>query len=109
MTHTPGPWTADAHGFIYANADSELPDNANQGACIVVAKVLKHSSKRPLANSRLIAAAPDLLEALESNLEYLELKAQGFAAQYPPDHCINLTVFRQLEQTREAIRKAKGE
>ena len=109
LKHTPGPWTTDVHGFIYATPDSELPERTNQGASIVVAKVLKHSSGRPIANARLISAAPELLAALRSNLEYLELKAQGFAAQYPPDHCINLTVSRQLEQARAAITKATGE
>ena len=65
LKHTPGPWATDVHGFIYAAPDSELPERPNQGASIVVAKVLKHSSGRPIANARLISAAPDLLAALQ--------------------------------------------
>ena len=49
MTHTPGPWTADGH-FIEATSDRTIAflcDDATDD------------------DARLIAAAPELLEALE--------------------------------------------
>ena len=98
--HTPGPWTADVHGFIYAAPDSELPDRANQGASIVVAKVLKHSSGRPIANGKLISAAPDLLAALERIAAGQEMTGEFTHAD---------TVVRYQELARAAIRKATGE
>jgi hypothetical protein len=53
-----------------------------------------------------MAAAPALLEALRDVVEYLDLKAEGFAREYPPDHCINLTVNRQRDNVRAALRAA---
>jgi hypothetical protein len=51
--HTPGPWCVnDTHGGRYIETKSED----------AVAQVFR--SKRYLADARLIAAAPDLLEAL---------------------------------------------
>jgi hypothetical protein len=98
LKHTPGPWTTDVHGFIYAAPDSELPDRTNQGASIVVAKVLKHSSGRPIANARLISAAPDLLAALQ-----IMVNAANVAEIDP------LVMFASIEKARAAISKATGE
>ena len=105
MKHTPGPWTVDAMGFIYASADSELPENSNQGAELVLAKLLSHSTVRTAGNASLISAAPDLLAAIEgiislhgkacSGLPFSENETQDWTnAHYA---------------ARAAIRKAKGE
>ena len=60
-THTPGPWHAEAAGgrIVAANGD------------VIAPWVLRDSAGGPLApereaNARLIAAAPDLLVALEA-------------------------------------------
>lgn len=64
MKHTPGPW------FV-SNGDLLRVARSNGGSPIVVAGVHKIGSRGgaclgdPLANARLIAAAPDLLEALK--------------------------------------------
>ncbi len=69
--HTPGPWHAtvppssDIH-FI-RNIDS---DDAGQIAKVRVGPVLEQAEA--LANARLIAAAPDLLEALECLQEWVD-------------------------------------
>lgn len=103
LKHTPGPWESfGPMRFTVYGGDPKV-------RIAVIDYCTGADSAEHDANARLISAAPDLLAALRSNLEYLELKAQGFAAQYPPDHCINLTVSRQLEQTRAAISKATGE
>ena len=57
MKHTPGPWNYDRSGYsLYVNSGRELVT-----ALSMDGKRLETSE----ANARLIAAAPDLLEALE--------------------------------------------
>jgi len=52
--HTPGPWTVTPDSFVMAGSRPSVG----------VARVITHVQKFP-ANARLIAAAPDLLEALK--------------------------------------------
>ena len=55
--HTPGPWTQDGFGTIIT---------ANGRTLVVEGLALSsRSNEETRANTRLIAAAPDLLEALE--------------------------------------------
>ena len=101
--HTPGPWTydqgqyadwgcvKDASGFLVAK--SVVPYGTDQNAC-------RRERIDPCeANARLIAAAPDLLEALET-LESM------------PDersiHDISNEELAAWEKARAAIAKAKG-
>ena len=79
MTHTPGPWTADIYGDVYS------PQN------VVIACAFLND-----ADTHLIAAAPDLLDAVE--LALLHLDSTG---KYPKE----AGVFNEL---RRAINKAKG-
>ena len=70
VTHTPGPWRViasrvDAYTYYFgAEMESQL-----------------HMDQRE-ANTRLIAAAPDLLENLESVVDYAE--ASGSTASWIP-------------------------
>lgn len=66
--HTPGPWEVVRHAHI----DGELWLSVNQHAdargmkeWIAEIKYLTTEAERQWANARLIAAAPDLLEALK--------------------------------------------
>lgn len=61
-----------------------------------------------LATEDLLAADAVLrmIAALRDVAEYLDLKAEGFAREYPPDHCINLTVNRQRANVRAALAAA---
>lgn len=85
--HTPGPWTATGH---------------DGGMCVVVeskwgsvAKALPVGCEvQEAANARLIAAAPELLEALEEIAEQLELEGPS---------CSDI-----LAAARAAIAKARG-
>lgn len=71
MSHTPGPWTYVANwqspghlkgGFVKCNYDVEIGVNPR----IAFVSVIPQGSQELCdANGRLIAAAPDLLEALE--------------------------------------------
>ena len=70
--HTPGPWVV--------KADEEIVyGTSHEGEHIVVVYELNTNE----ADARLIAAAPDLLEALQrcvDHLEYTELGRQAFTA-----------------------------
>jgi hypothetical protein len=56
--HTPGPWVADG---CVVNYDAQLP---------AIAVCVRHNAEWE-ANARLIAAAPDLLDALCVAADYL--------------------------------------
>ena len=65
----------------------------------VVRSVLTESREEFEANARLIAAAPDLLEALE---ELVDLFGGLVSGEYPPDGFTT-------QPARDAIAKARGE
>ena len=89
--HTPGPWETSRDAVqeghvqitVYSESDGER-----------VATVFQCE-----ANARLIAAAPDLLAALERSLNWL--------ASYPGGGTLSRT--GPLNQAHQAIAKAKGE
>ena len=86
MKHTPGPWTYDRSGYsLYVNSGRELVT-----ALSMDGKRLETSE----ANARLIAAAPDLLDALLMVLD------DPNALDGRP---------RTYEYVRAAIAKATGE
>ena len=88
MTHTPGPWTP--HGTIITREgdNSEYP----------VAGVLGYlPDEEAYANARLIAAAPELLSALES-----------LAPMFDNDSPLLTVYSTQIEEARTAIAKATG-
>jgi hypothetical protein len=92
--HTPGPWLA-------VGAQVEIEDDSVPDICTCDPQVMRQSHldwhpRTVEANARLIAAAPDLLEALEGTAALLE--ALGYAAD------TSLTVGA----ARAAIAKAKG-
>ena len=73
MSHTPGPWRVAEHGFITSDAQGYVPINTpyrerafmgDRGKGLVGTPI--HPSEEIMANARLIAAAPALLEALKS-------------------------------------------
>ena len=74
--HTPGPW----HMLVYINEKDEkfpphivgLPDNYSVADCCA-------SEETDLANGRLIAAAPDLLQACEAAIFALSENSPGCA------------------------------
>lgn len=62
-THTPGPWIAHT-----AHESLRVPDSVNAECGLHVCDVASYGSapSQRHANARLIAAAPDLLEALRA-------------------------------------------
>ena len=87
MKHTPGPWNYDRSGYsLYVNSGRELVT-----ALSMDGKRLETSE----ANARLIAAAPDLLNALMDFVSYF-------------GHDNDNGLDEMLTNARAAIAKATG-
>ena len=103
IKHTPGPWKwvqLDFSGYYH-----ELHDKSGTVICDDGSAQGEYSAQIDVkgANARLIAAAPELLEALEDAL----IDFDNWAAHednHPHEH---LVVW--AEKARAAIAKAKGE
>lgn len=105
--HTPGPWTVRGHAI-----EHDFPETDET---MVVGYVEDNGPSGPeaAANARLIAAAPDLLAALES-FELYPLIA-GIEGHHATSNCNDSgqwqlveAYYRQLESIRAAIAAAKG-
>ena len=111
-THTPGPWTwerarasltfgtvpSDKHRYAIGTPLGELFSGVELGI----------SSEEADANARLIAAAPDLLEAAKEALA--EFISNGHAAADGwPCNSTGCAVCDAGKTLRAAIRKAEGE
>ena len=93
--HTPGPWFA-------VGAQVEIEDDSVPDICTCDPQVMRQSHldwhpRTAEANARLIAAAPDLLEALEEALEDWDNDEPDFVR------------LEWADKARAAIAKAKGE
>jgi hypothetical protein len=103
MSHTPGPWK-----ILYVNTPQKhyplLHIDSSNGINGIIATV--YSDDEP--NARLIAAAPDLLDACRK----LANEASGFLALSDMDRhgMTNSRILRQrIDEARDAIAKAEGE
>lgn len=63
--HTPGPWTVDGQHYDYYASFSVKA--GGRGVCAISSNI-KRPGAESAANARLIAAAPDLLAALQDLL-----------------------------------------
>lgn len=99
--HTPGPW--------FYSQESIDPDwyivKINGG--LIVANVNSHL--RQVANARIIAAAPDLLEALHAIVEARDaLEAARMLSDFGGECAAQEFVDRAIYAARAAIAKAEG-
>ena len=86
--HTPGPWHYGGHTNIYAYYQRELL-HSRVVACVPAAEV-DGGKKERQANARLIAAAPDLLDALNRVMqEWNERKHLTLATRQAIDAAIS--------------------
>lgn len=97
---TPGPWSTKPKRFSPDGLGNQGVNDAN-GNCI--ATVLIHASAqaegpRRLADARLIAAAPDLLEALQ--------KALSALAPLSGDHFNPVYSVNELREARAIVEAA---
>jgi hypothetical protein len=97
--HSPGPFEIDGEGAVIAS----VPTSFRSVALITAPTVPVHDEPRgevAVANAQLLKAAPQMLSALESALDWYE--GTGFCACAPdPCECI-------VGSAREAIAAAKG-
>ncbi len=93
---TPGPWRYEGDGWV------AVDDRGNQdqsGHCVPICTIRGAQAHQIDSNAHLIAAAPDLLAALEAILPMTGA---------PHDYTIG-DVWKAQEQARAAIAKAKGD
>lgn len=97
--HTPGPWElSEGNTSLWAKS----PWNAR----VRIAEIKRHSPMNGIdsdANARLIAASPELLEALEKTVTWLKHLAdrEETVKEGGP-------VLETIREAREAIAKATG-
>ncbi|MFP4145311.1 MAG: hypothetical protein ACLFV3_09220 [Phycisphaeraceae bacterium] len=100
QTHTPGPWrhyqdTKHAPGYIEDESRSYIAAMEFDGAGF--------DAKTCLANAQLIAAAPELLEALRDLRDSVQALHVG-----ADERVLDCVVCQCLDRAEAAIAKAKG-
>jgi len=104
--HTPGPWILDAVDSAYAYIHG---DNLIDGKGGHLARVLLTGNDFSTANARLIAAAPELLEALQRIFaEGADFEAVAMQAEEEGLHNSAAKVRAAAAFGRAAIAKATG-
>ena len=99
MEHTPGPWKAQSW---LITADRKT--NSRCGAIASIVTTATMYEDKWDANARLIAAAPDLLEALKGTVQAL-YSANGFSEKKlfnSSPYCLKM-----VEDAEQAINKAR--
>lgn len=102
--HTPGPWNLFNTAEIFTNLGAVnaegIEATSNDGWMIADCDMGGLSLSEIKANAMLIAAAPDLLEALEVMIEFVA----NVHANKAQTIC-----YSEMDKARAAIAKAKGE
>lgn len=109
--HTPGPWTfsrwdqfGEARFYVAQAEGAPYTPNYSDVATLIAETVSSEYVSIQEANARLIAAAPDLLEALQKCTEWMEqLRASGDAGNW------QWSDGDEYMQAIAAIAKATGE
>lgn len=101
MTHTKGPWRVgkDRETVTEPNTDDIIAKPGKNFSII-------NPSQRLEANARLIAAAPELLEALKMALTSLDDLSKAYPEDATFDNGNDGYAFTATEQARTAITKA---
>jgi hypothetical protein len=87
MSHTPGPWKDEI------TEEGELLVRMDKRHSVYIGDI-EDTCRECHANARLVAAAPELLEALQAFVDY---------------HATDYEDIPEMEQARRIIAKAKGE
>lgn len=99
MSHTPGPWrTAIRRGYISVFSGTE-----NNAEMVADCTNLNLEVKERVANARLMAAAPELLDALRMLVSLVDHGSVII------DHSDRRETLRDHEKARAAIAKATGQ
>lgn len=92
--HTPGPWVAERHGGITALVDGQRRQVAAAvGAAVMHGDTTTDVMALQAANAALLAAAPELLEALRF---FVEREVAGFMAPCADDCECYVCRYRRL-------------
>ena len=109
MSHTPGPWVIDYEGttgHIKAFVRDKTPTVCKYGTDY---RGERHSAleleHQDAANARLIAAAPDLLKALEGLMH----ESLGYLGDLNRHQVDATTLIGAIKIARRAIEKVQGE
>jgi hypothetical protein len=103
--HTPGPWSDVKHTFDADANHWTVEVHANSGFIFDLVRECEEEDEynEHIANARLIAAAPELLDALETLLEEF---VNRMDVDYPGER---LAQFQpEVKKAEAALRKAKG-
>jgi len=92
--HTPGPWFASA---CDNNIEADVRDSENYFIAVCMGGAGIDGAENALANAALVAAAPELLSALQ--------KAEAFMSGFEGDD-LQEGIDEQLAEIRAAIVKA---
>ena len=106
--HTPGPWTIETESDIYGGFSKIV----NKSGDLILDNNLYDPSPPKEDDFNLIAAAPDLLEALEGLRDQQERMIHAGGADGPMDDDMILSFAKSnqvlWEKAEAAIAKAKG-
>jgi len=107
--HTPAPWYIAHHSDINGDQSIDIRHCCDIAPSTPEIHQIARLPENALANARLIAAAPDLLSALESLAVwndgescFCHVHGEHERARYTPHNSY-------CDKAREALRKAKGE
>lgn len=113
--HTPGPWSVFVSEGILIAKEDDYADGHNQMAITVASRHGLISHNEALANAHLIAAAPEMVEALAPFADALK----GNWSHQPDDmeivlgpHASDLRMkvtLGDLRRARSALSRARGE
>ena len=108
--HTPGPWHADG---LEIWATKAVRFNLTTVGTPMIAAVWAHADMEggspANANARLIAAAPELLGALQNMMDIVDDAPKGVASYYANGEDAPWSDFdREITAARAAIAKATG-
>ncbi len=106
--HTPGPWDVfESPGLV-----SVMKANCNDEVVHWAGFDSSHFPEQNLANAHLIAAAPELLMALESIIDGFDsgMFVRDVSRDAQPNWALEMMkLVRMLADAKQAIAKAKGE
>lgn len=104
--HTPGPWMSAAKSSSVSGLPIVSRKNGRSIARVTVFNLgpgFENHERESMANAALLAAAPDLLEALHECEDYFDNRADADCDQ---DGYIPNEEMKLLQVVREALKKA---
>lgn len=107
MNHTPGPWLID---HIRGRYRVRINGRGWGSLARVIVRMDGDVEDSPegMANARLIAAAPDLLEACLRALPFLQALRDGLS-ENAPDHDPRLYKQAAIDMIEAAVAKVRGD